>query len=240
MLNFLISSKCSNFAFFNTLPISGKCLDLGAGRGELVSLLRANGVDCIGCDIKEWYSTNPSDSVEGLEVGVHLFQSTAHNIPFGDQTFDSIVSNQVFEHIADLPAMISELYRVTKPNSYLYLLFPTSSLLYEPHTLIPFFHRVKPYSFFSKFLFYISYLLKNKRLNGSRLSYPYEMKYVDEQVFLRSLEQISTAFNAQGFNVEDLTTLYLNQRFQFGLPLSLISKFIDLKIFFPVFLKISR
>jgi SAM-dependent methyltransferase/uncharacterized protein YbaR (Trm112 family) len=48
----------------------------------------------------------------------------AHNVPFLDDTFDSIVCNAVLEHVRDPEKVVSEMLRVLKPGSYLYAEVP--------------------------------------------------------------------------------------------------------------------
>ncbi len=42
------------------------------------------------------------------------------NLPFDDNTFDLVVSNAVFEHVADVPKAVCEMYRILKPNGITY------------------------------------------------------------------------------------------------------------------------
>lgn len=44
----------------------------------------------------------------------------AGNLPFADKTFDLVVSNAVFEHIADVPKAVAEICRILKPNAITY------------------------------------------------------------------------------------------------------------------------
>jgi hypothetical protein len=44
----------------------------------------------------------------------------AHNIPFVDGTFDSIICNAVLEHVYDPHAVAAEMVRVLKPGGWLY------------------------------------------------------------------------------------------------------------------------
>lgn len=45
-------------------------------------------------------------------------------LSFDDETLDSIVSNDVFEHVADINKALTEIYRVLKQNGKLYATFP--------------------------------------------------------------------------------------------------------------------
>jgi SAM-dependent methyltransferase len=64
------------------------------------------------------------------------------SLPFDDDTFDFVCSNQVFEHVADLWATVAELARVTRPGGVHVHLFPTLELLKEAHVGVPLIHRL--------------------------------------------------------------------------------------------------
>jgi uncharacterized protein YbaR (Trm112 family) len=48
----------------------------------------------------------------------------AHDLPFTDGTFDSVISNAVLEHVGDPEVAIAEMLRVLKPGGYLYAEVP--------------------------------------------------------------------------------------------------------------------
>ena len=59
-----------------------------------------------------------------------LRQHTAERLPFAADTFDLLVSHEVFEHIQDVPAAVLELRRVLRPGGLAYVnihLFPSIS-----------------------------------------------------------------------------------------------------------------
>ena len=43
-------------------------------------------------------------------------RADATNLPYPDNGFDAAVSTQVYEYVADIPAALAELYRVTRPG----------------------------------------------------------------------------------------------------------------------------
>lgn len=62
--------------------------------------------------------------------GLDLRQHTADRLPFDDGTVDLVVSHEVFEHIADVPAAVQEIRRVLRPGGLVYVnihLFPSIS-----------------------------------------------------------------------------------------------------------------
>ena len=144
ILNRIMSNEKYILSLLN--PQDKNVLDFGSGNGNLVKRLKAANFNAFGCDVLEWYSVRDGETVDGLLVGKDLLPSSDHQLPFRSGKFCSIVSNQVVEHLLDLDAMSSELFRVLKPGGKIYLLFPVKEALIEPHTKIPLLHFFKPNS----------------------------------------------------------------------------------------------
>ena len=53
--------------------------------------------------------------------GLDLRQHTAERLPFADNSFDLVVSHEVFEHIPDIHAAAREVRRVLKPGGFAYI-----------------------------------------------------------------------------------------------------------------------
>ena len=62
--------------------------------------------------------------------------------PYPDGAFDVVVSNQVLEHVQDHDAFFRQVARVLGPDGFAVHLFPTRSVVVEPHLHLPFAHRV--------------------------------------------------------------------------------------------------
>jgi ubiquinone/menaquinone biosynthesis C-methylase UbiE len=88
-------------------------LDVGAGDGHFASLLFPDGVD-VGVD--------PSAEVlsHAAKWGVYgeLRVASAGDLPFPDNSFGSVISNCVLEHIPDLDSALGEIARVLKPGGF--------------------------------------------------------------------------------------------------------------------------
>lgn len=114
-------------------------LDFGCGQGGLVALGLARGVDIYGTDTfagnyKSWSRTLPaglSDRIRVIENG---------RIPFGDRTFDIVVSNQVFEHMPAPRPALAEIARVLKPGGKFVAIFPHAGVWFEGHVGLYFAH----------------------------------------------------------------------------------------------------
>jgi SAM-dependent methyltransferase len=89
-------------------------LDLGCGKGDLLSLLRED-FDCVcGCDL----STEMLSCVQAIETRV---QEDPLKIPFGSAEFDLVTAVCVFHHVppAGRLALTREASRVLKPGGVL-------------------------------------------------------------------------------------------------------------------------
>lgn len=117
-----------------------RVLDYGCGAGQIVQALRENGIDAYGCDV----------FFEGADYSA-LFDTPLYRqsmrrieadgrIPFDDDSFDFIVSNQVMEHVQDIDRVLSEMRRVLKPGGKVLSLFPDKDVWREGHCGIPFLH----------------------------------------------------------------------------------------------------
>ena len=115
MTNKLIKQHNHNLSvaqILNTLrdlgvaPAEGRrSLDFGCGAGEKVSYLLDLGFDAYGCDITEG-ATLMKDTVlpVGLIGGNEKLKAIPldpYRLPFADDFFDIVISDQVFEHVQD-------------------------------------------------------------------------------------------------------------------------------------------
>jgi SAM-dependent methyltransferase len=92
----------------------------------------------VGCGTKPYEKYFSSSEYIGLEVDTGIdrekkkadyFYEGKH-IPFGDEEFDSVVTNQVLEHVFTPDDFLLEINRVLKPGGKLYLTVP---FLWDEH-----------------------------------------------------------------------------------------------------------
>lgn len=95
--------------------IKGKLLDVGCGRKPYKRILR-NVTEYIGMDIE-----NPGHDHAEEDIDVFYDGKT---FPFPDNHFDSVLTNQVFEHVFNPNEFLSEINRVLKPKGHLLLTVP--------------------------------------------------------------------------------------------------------------------
>lgn len=82
-------------------------LDIASGRGFLSNKLASLGYTVTGADIVQ--PANASESTNPLFLTAEIT-----NIPFADNTFDTVVCTHTLEHIRDIPKALSEVRRVCK------------------------------------------------------------------------------------------------------------------------------
>ncbi|MEI6532212.1 MAG: class I SAM-dependent methyltransferase [Candidatus Roizmanbacteria bacterium] len=94
--------------------IKGPVLDFGCGDGFFAKVAFQNkldvGLDVLNSRILEAYKNNIYDEVR-------MYDGTT--IPFKNNSFQSVVSNCVMEHLPDLNGNLKEIHRILKPGGYL-------------------------------------------------------------------------------------------------------------------------
>lgn len=147
-------------------PREGKLrvLDIGCGDGQLVAFLHDRlrealpgvKVELHGFDIGEQgYNDGgqfdmAAQMLAGRDPSVpwreRLTQiSDAEGWPYADGFFDVALSNQVIEHVMDLPGFLTELRRCLSPMGASIHLFPMAHSIVEAHCQTPFAHWIRDF-----------------------------------------------------------------------------------------------
>ncbi len=92
---------------------SGCLLDVGCGSKPYKSFFSIS--EYIGLEI---------DSAKSRHMNLADYYYDGSTFPFADSSFDSILCNQVLEHIFNPSQFISEIHRVLKPSGHLLLTVP--------------------------------------------------------------------------------------------------------------------
>lgn len=116
-----------------------KVLDVGCGEGNSEEKFKAHQQDItwFGLDIAESPEVKARKKTEG-----NFYTFDGVNIPFEENYFDIVYSNQVFEHVRHPEALLKEIHRVLKPTGY----FIGSVSYLEPYHSFSFWNYT-PYGF---------------------------------------------------------------------------------------------
>jgi SAM-dependent methyltransferase len=107
--------KCLREKIQSKAPLlKGRLLDFGCGAKPYQSFFTVD--EYIGVDFE-----NEGHSHDYEDIDVFYDGKT---IPFPDQHFDSILTTEVFEHVFNLPELLTELNRVLKPGGMMLVTCP--------------------------------------------------------------------------------------------------------------------
>lgn len=120
--------------------VKGKILDFGCGSKPYENLF-IHSDSYIGCDIVVSGHDHRDSKIDCFFDGRIL--------PFHGAAFDAVVSFEVFEHIFNLPDLLGEINRVTKPGGFLLISVP---FIWAEHEI--------PYDFARYTSYGVSHLLK--------------------------------------------------------------------------------
>ena len=99
------------------IPLPGRVLDLGGGRSASYVHLLQRDADVTSVNID-------------ADIRPTVLADVAHPLPFPDSCFDTAISFNTLEHLADDQLALDEMVRVLKPGGSVHLLVP---FLYRVH-----------------------------------------------------------------------------------------------------------
>jgi len=123
------------FLLIKQLDVAGKrVLEVGSGSGWFSVRLALQGARVYGVE----------PSLSGVRASMlraqrydgivaHFVQGVGEQLPYPDDFFDLVVSNQVLEHVRDLAQVLAEVYRVTRTGGASYHWIPNYGYPYEGH-----------------------------------------------------------------------------------------------------------
>lgn len=122
-----LAEHCSRYAYAAAHVQGRVVLDVASGAGFGARMLAdAGAAFTVGCDL----------SVEALRQsrrefgkgGLQFVPSDATTLPFGDATFDVVVSFETIEHLQQRERFVAELHRVLRPGGTLFLSTPNVAI----------------------------------------------------------------------------------------------------------------
>lgn len=134
--------------------MSGKLLDVGCGNSPFKFLVDSNKCEYVGIDIAG------ADNFDYKNTGIIIFDG--ENIPFEDASFENLICTEVIEHIPNPEKIITEIYRVLKPNGTGIITLPWSARVhFAPHD----FCRYTPYKLSLLFQQFKNVEIKNRGMD---------------------------------------------------------------------------
>jgi SAM-dependent methyltransferase len=184
------------------LDRSARILDFGCGDGRSVVQLRNAGWDAWGVDIDAARIARAADSARLLLID-------DGRAPFGDGSFDLVISNQVFEHVERLEPAVAEIVRLTKPGGLGLHEWPGKWRPVEPHLAMPFVHWLPKnrlryaaiYAWATAGIYPTSAPPKKTHRELAEIEYRYSV----HQTFYRPVQAVAATLEAHGLEVEPVT-----------------------------------
>lgn len=97
---------------------TGRLLEIGCGRGELLELARESGFKVCGCDLQR---------APSLDSAIEFHVGTLASGRFADESFDCIVLRNTLEHLFDPVDELRSCHRLLRPGGFLYLKVPNAA-----------------------------------------------------------------------------------------------------------------
>jgi len=112
-----------------------RILDVGFGNGAIINYFYERGIFSVGIEVVKGFVDDAQSRFPNLE----LIHYDGINFPLEENMFDTVLLNDVLEHISyeDIESVFSEIRRVLNPGGIVYISVMNRWQLIEPHTLIP-------------------------------------------------------------------------------------------------------
>lgn len=186
-----------------------RVLDWGCGRGRMVVSLRERGFLAYGVDPDKVAVSNGSKLVGALGFPADTLATIGSEARtrFPANHFDFVFSNQVLEHVRDLPATVCEIARLTRASGEGLHIFPPRWHVREAHLRMPFVHWL-PKNRARRTLIYLFAAIgvesKWREMDGDTLKARVDTyyRYSVDKTFYRSNAAIAATFRAHGMACE--------------------------------------
>lgn len=115
--------KERDFIVEAAMPLSGRILEIGTGKGHFALALAKKGLEFTTLDISdaEQEIARLNLRYHGLEGRVKFVVADAAKTNFPDASFEAILSINVFHHLADPKGVLNELVRILHPRGKIVL-----------------------------------------------------------------------------------------------------------------------
>lgn len=115
----------------DTLQLAEPILDVGCGDGSFTRILFGTGYDITGIDPEE----HVLQQARATAAFKQILRADATSLPLADESFASVFSNCVLEHIPNDVAAVHEMARVLQPGGTVAITVPSPGLRDGLHTV---------------------------------------------------------------------------------------------------------
>lgn len=118
-----------------------KILEIGSGNGFFLCYALKNGLDIVGIEpgktfgfTKRYKMAMKLLEINGIKnPNNYLYDASAEELPFSDNSFDIVFCLAVLEHVQDIDLSIREAIRVLRPGGILFASVPNYNSRWEEH-----------------------------------------------------------------------------------------------------------
>jgi SAM-dependent methyltransferase len=114
-------------------PATARILDVGCSAGLITDEMSRHAGLVVGTDVDA-----DALRIASAQRGCATFvAANGARLPFADRSFDAVVCNHVYEHVADPFALLAEIHRVLRDGGACYFAAGHTLQLVEPHHRLP-------------------------------------------------------------------------------------------------------
>ncbi|MDP8245020.1 MAG: class I SAM-dependent methyltransferase [Candidatus Hinthialibacter antarcticus] len=95
---------------------NGRVLEVGVGRGDLLSRFVPDNNELFGCDLSAGNIDGCRERFQTMKREVCLTHADAERLPYRDGEFDAVYSLSVLFYLPDCRVAVDEMFRITKPG----------------------------------------------------------------------------------------------------------------------------
>jgi SAM-dependent methyltransferase len=103
-----------------------RALDLGCFTGgrSVAWAERYGCAELVGIDVATHFAAAARQFASARGTPARFLVARSETLPFPDETFDAVLSSDVFEHVQDVEGTLRECHRVLRPGGRMFVVFP--------------------------------------------------------------------------------------------------------------------